>query len=220
MESDFKDILIVNEGTGVGLNMQHNTAISLNAVNFFTVDESILIDGNSFLNTYNCGVSSANKDGLKLTNGAFVYSSSTIFYGNAPTYYDVSVDATSTFEFTADNAFYNNTTEFLGTITRTSSGSMIANDSSVTGVTVKDTLNTLSSEIGGAIVEIVDPFTATAGQTIFTLSNTPSINCKTEVAINGLEMTYGATYDYTLSANIITFNYGLDLDDIVTVSYF
>ena len=104
----------------------------------------------------------------------------------------------------------------LGTV----EASQIENDSSVSGATVKDALDTLSSEIGGAIVEKEDTFNATANQTVFVLSNTPSVNCKIEVTVNGLEMTYGLTYDYTLAINVITFNYELDLDDIVTAAYF
>jgi len=88
---------------------------------------------------------------MKMANGAFAYANNTIFYGNAPTYYDVSVDATSTFEYSADCLFYNQAMEFLGTITRLSMGNMIANDSNVTGISIKDALNTLLGMVNGNI---------------------------------------------------------------------
>jgi len=72
---------------------------------------------------------------------------------------------------------------------------------------------------GGGVVFYNQEFPpATLGQTVFTLSGTPTINSQL-VMVNGLPAYPGISNDYTISSNMITFNYGLELNDEVMVGY-
>lgn len=61
----------------------------------------------------------------------------------------------------------------------------------------------------------IEPFTATASQTVFTLTNTPRT---VDVHVGGVYQIQGQ--DYNISENIITFTYGLASGDKVTVRKF
>ena len=63
-----------------------------------------------------------------------------------------------------------------------------------------------------------EEFTCTNGQTVFTLTLTPITNSQL-VLVNGLTSYLGIDYDYTISSNIITFNYGLESTDKIMVNY-
>ena len=69
----------------------------------------------------------------------------------------------------------------------------------------------------GATVIYDDQFTATAGQTAFTLSNTVDAENKTQVYIDGA---YQAKAGYTVSGNTLTFDTGLDVGSEVEVITF
>jgi hypothetical protein len=60
-------------------------------------------------------------------------------------------------------------------------------------------------------------FTATAGQTAFTLSQDPSSENNTQVYINGV---YQQKTDYTVSGTTLTFDTGLTVGDVVEVNMF
>jgi len=56
----------------------------------------------------------------------------------------------------------------------------------------------------GLTGETVDPFTATAGQTVFTLSGTPTLPLKTVMKISGApDQYYG---DFVILVNVLTYN--------------
>ena len=61
-------------------------------------------------------------------------------------------------------------------------------------------------------------FTATAGQTVFTLTFTPITNSE-RVSLNGQEMIPSLSNDYTISTNTVTFNYPLLLGDEIMIDY-
>ena len=63
-----------------------------------------------------------------------------------------------------------------------------------------------------------DVFTATAGQTAFSLTKTPSTFLIVQVFVNGLR--YTPTLDYTITTNVLTFGSGLSLSDEVLVEYY
>ena len=69
----------------------------------------------------------------------------------------------------------------------------------------------------GATVIYDDQFTATANQTVFTLSNTVDAENKTQVYIDGA---YQAKAGYTVSGTTLTFDTGLDLSSKVEVITF
>jgi hypothetical protein len=72
---------------------------------------------------------------------------------------------------------------------------------------------------GGGVAFKRDIFpSATLNQTEFTLTATPALNSET-VNVNGLIAYPGSNNDYVLSGDTITFNYGLELNDKVMVSY-
>jgi hypothetical protein len=75
-----------------------------------------------------------------------------------------------------------------------------------------DNLDNIITEEIESLIGIVtyrEIFVAALNQTTFTLQHTPGTN-KEVVNLNGLEVYPGVNYDYTLSGNIITFNYPLD----------
>lgn len=56
--------------------------------------------------------------------------------------------------------------------------------------------------VGGSVREEADEFSATASQTSFTLSQTPSANSKVKMFVNGIRISNTA---YTISGNILTY---------------
>lgn len=70
-----------------------------------------------------------------------------------------------------------------------------------------------------SIDKVTEVFTATAGQTIFTLANSPITNGE-DAFLNGILQEKGATEDYTLATNTLTFNAALVAGDKVIVKYF
>ena len=79
----------------------------------------------------------------------------------------------------------------------------------------------VSSAIVGSInFRYVEKFVATAGQTNFTLANTPnSSKAKVLVCLNGRVMSKDAADDYVLAGNDIQFNYGVGSGDTILVYY-
>jgi hypothetical protein len=71
---------------------------------------------------------------------------------------------------------------------------------------------------GGSVSFKREIFDTTAGQTHFTLLNTPSTNSEF-VDVNGQIVHPGINRDYVLIGNVITFNYGLAEDYSVMVTY-
>ena len=68
-----------------------------------------------------------------------------------------------------------------------------------------------------------EPFTASAGQTVFTiLGPIPSSPGTSKLAVNGQLREYGATKDYTIAANTITWynnDYTMQAGDLVQIWY-
>ena len=213
------NFLIYNGGDGVGVKVNGGTVVTLEGISIGTTnDEACIVNSNSFTLAVNeTAFSSNNKNGCSVTGGANGYFSNCSFYGNAPTFYDLFVDAESGL-IIGNNLFQNNNVSLLGNITYGNKASQIGNDSNVSGITVKDALNTLNS--GGSSItfkrDIFPP--ATLNQTEFTLTATPALNSET-VNVNGLIAYPGSNNDYVLSGDTITFNYGLEPNDKVMASY-
>jgi len=97
--------------------------------------------------------------------------------------------------------------------------------------TSNPTLNTTAQSLVGAINEVnsgipseeTELFTATAGQTTFTiLGATPSSPTKVRLYVLGVLMLYGGSNDFTISGNTITWynnNYTMQLNDQVQIFY-
>jgi hypothetical protein len=82
------------------------------------------------------------------------------------------------------------------------------------------TFGVFSGGIGGARpLDTNDVYTATALQTVFTLSATPHAQCIPQVFRQGLLMNPGATNDYQISGTTVTFTYGVTLGQIVQVRH-
>ncbi len=74
---------------------------------------------------------------------------------------------------------------------------------------------------GGVVaVPVQDTFTLTAGGTTLTLTSLPVASEHTVVIRNGLELTSGATRDYTLSGNVVTLINPAFATDLFTVKYY
>ncbi len=77
--------------------------------------------------------------------------------------------------------------------------------------------------ITASVLDVVDEFTATAAQTSFTLTQTPSVNSKVKMFINGIRISNTA---YSLSGTTITYipanngSYSLAVGDRVQLDYF
>jgi len=77
--------------------------------------------------------------------------------------------------------------------------------------------------ITASVLDVVDEFTATASQTSFTLTQTPSVNSKVKMYINGIRISNTA---YTLSGSTITYipanngSFNLVVGDRVQFDYF
>lgn len=65
--------------------------------------------------------------------------------------------------------------------------------------------------------EVADEFTATAGQTIFTLLQTPSMNSKVKMYIDGLRVSNSA---YSVSGNTVTYLSGVSTGQMVQFDYY
>jgi hypothetical protein len=77
--------------------------------------------------------------------------------------------------------------------------------------------------ITASVLDVVDEFTATAAQTSFTLTQTPSVNSKVKMFINGIRISNAA---YSLSGTTITYvpanngSYSLTAGDRIQLDYF
>ncbi len=98
--------------------------------------------------------------------------------------------------------------------------SSIENDSSVTGATVKDALDTLATTSGiVAQFKFNRHLVTVSGTQIFTFPDSPVISGTAQIYINGLLQEPGAGKDYEISGTIITFYEQLEFDDIMLASY-
>jgi len=100
------------------------------------------------------------------------------------------------------------------------SASDIFNDSTVSGVTVKDALNNLSTGGGMAVGRFIfnESLTTVSGLNVFTVSNPPVLGT-VQVFTNGLLQEPGIGKDYVISGSIITFGSDTDPTDILLASY-
>ena len=105
----------------------------------------------------------------------------------------------------------------------TSSGALdasdINNDSTVSGSTVKDALNSLNN--GNFIIDRTvfnQPLIVTSGVLVYTLPDLP-IQETVQVFVNGLLQEPGIGKDYTVSGSNIVFNEPVETGDIVLASY-
>jgi hypothetical protein len=141
-------------------------------------------------------------------------------------------NGTSTIKTT--NATLNIQTTSSGLIAIDSAGGLTFNDQytstgialSQTGVTglvgftatsIVQGLNELKSAIGGIPVEAELP-TVVHNSTTVTLAHSPT-GSKAKVYLNGVRQAPGATNDYTIATNVITFNFQLKTNDVVLVDY-
>jgi hypothetical protein len=103
-----------------------------------------------------------------------------------------------------------------------SSGSLnasdINNDSTVSGVTVNDALETLNVSNVIFRFKYNQPLSTVSGTNIYSLLDSPVIDT-VQVYVNGLLQEPGIGNDYTISGQIVTFSENLDLDDVLLASY-
>jgi len=98
--------------------------------------------------------------------------------------------------------------------------SEIDNDSTVSGVTVKDALENLNTANAALLnrFKYNQNLTAVSGTRIYSLPHTPVAD-SVQVFINGLLQEPGVGNDYTVSGNIVTFSEDLELNDIILAGY-
>lgn len=92
------------------------------------------------------------------------------------------------------------------------------------GDTTIENLDVTNITVNGAPIGVsaahIEHFTATAGQTTFTLANTPaSQNFVWMSSGSSLYAKQDPLYDYTVSGNVVTLNTPATAGDIITVQY-
>ena len=94
----------------------------------------------------------------------------------------------------------------------------INNDSTVSGTTVKDALETLSAGSGMDRFKYNQYLSTVSGTQVFSLADSPVDNT-VQIYVNGLLQEPGIGNDYMISGQVITFALSLELDDILLASY-
>lgn len=100
----------------------------------------------------------------------------------------------------------------------TLNASDINNDSTVSGTTVKDALETLSADNVVSRFKYNQYLSTVSGTQVFSLPDSPVDNT-VQIYINGLLQEPGIGNDYTISGQIVTFALALEVNDILLASY-
>jgi len=123
-----------------------------------------------------------------------------------------------------DSAFKVKVYRYIGqtaadiTTSGTFNASDVNNDSTVSGVTVKDALETLSADSDMSRFKYNQYLNTVSGTKIYSLPDSPVTNT-VQIYVNGLLQEPGIGNDYTVSGQIITFTQNLELDDVLLASY-
>lgn len=170
-----------------------------------------------------------NGHGIYVGSGGIVTTRDVYARGQGTSKYDIQIDAGGFWN--SDGSFWSgaNGINVAGTRTYINKASYIGNDSSVSGTTVKDALNTLLSG-GAGFAAREQEFTAVGGDENFTLSATPAVNANTlsgrnilGVWRNGQKLRYqasptiGLEFGYTAPTTIVCKS--LTAGDIINVVY-
>lgn len=94
----------------------------------------------------------------------------------------------------------------------------INNDSTVSGITVKDALEELAGAVDISRFKYNQLLSTVSGTTIYSLPESPVTNT-VQIYVNGLLQEPGIGNDYTISGQIVTFSENLALDDVLLASY-
>jgi len=160
-------------------------------------------DNNTFIGSYS-GTTEAGADisnSIALGNNAKVTTSNTIQLGN-----NAITNVKTSGTITAGDVTYTKTDGTSGQV-------LVTNGSGITAW----------GSAAPSIIEVADEFTATAAQTAFTLAQTPSVNSKVKMYINGIRISNLA---YTLSGTTLTYesanngSYALSSSDRIQFDYF
>jgi len=106
--------------------------------------KAAIVNNGSFLVAINSSFQSAGNDGIVCLNGGFIALNGGIQAGKDLTTWDVSIEAGGWMAVTGALSLYNNKFNAAGTVEYRTAASLIGNDSTVVGITVKDALNTLA----------------------------------------------------------------------------
>lgn len=95
----------------------------------------------------------------------------------------------------------------------------INNDSTVSGVTVKDALEELANNsVDYSKFKYNQYLSTVSGTQVFLLPDSPVTN-SVQIYVNGLLQEPGIGNDYTISGQVVTFALSLELNDILLASY-
>jgi hypothetical protein len=146
------------------LRVQNGSIVTVGNLNLMALRTSLIVENGAFFaDNGGSGCMSGEADCVVIKNGGFAAFNNYVFSGWGNPYYDLTVEAGGEVQLTADCFFYNERTNILGTVTYRGKCSKLGNDSSVTGTTVKDALETLKSN--GATI---NPQTDTTYQLVLT----------------------------------------------------
>lgn len=98
----------------------------------------------------------------------------------------------------------------------TYSASEILNDSTVSGVSVKDALNNLSSGLDTSHFKFNQYLTTVSGLQVYSLPDVP-VSGTVQIFLNGLLQE--PSVDYSISNDIVTFDVPIEIDDTLLAHY-
>ena len=205
----------------------------------------VTINGTSFDGSANISFSTNTVNALTINNSGTGDASGSTFNGSAArtiSYNTIgaapSIGSSSiTTLGTITSGTWNGTTIAVanggtGATTHTSSGVLIGNGTSAFttvapsasgNVLTSNGTNWVSSSAAATVREVANEFTATSAQTSFTLSQTPSVNSKVKMFVNGVRISNTA---YSVSGTTLTYNptnnggYALSAADRIQFDYY
>lgn len=145
-----EDLLIENLSATaghVGISVEAKGVVTLKGCYVSTVDLPIDVKADGFCGMEASSTTSTNTDGIRVRNTGFLAVEGGTQSGKDATTYDIAVEAGGFAVLNGGVMPYNNRILRDGSIEYRSPAGIIGNDSSVTGTTVKDALNTLYHKV-------------------------------------------------------------------------
>lgn len=96
------------------------------------------------------------------------------------------------------------------------SASDVLNDSTVSGATVKDALNNLSSGLDTSHFKFNQYLTTVSGLQVYSLPDIP-VSGTVQIFLNGLLQE--PSVDYSISSDVVTFNEPIEIGDTLLAHY-
>jgi hypothetical protein len=214
-------VAIANGGTGASTVAAAKTNLALNNVDNTT-------DLNKPISTLTGAALNAKENAANKSAATTLGTSDVLFptQNAVKTYVDAAIATTAIADGSITNAKIISlaASKLTGVLAVASGGTGVA---TITGIVKGNGTSAVTAAVNGTdfslVREIADEFSATAGQTVFTLSQTKSANSKLKMFINGVRISnaayslVGTTLTYSPSSNA---SYALTLNDRIQFDYY